>query len=603
MMQIKNTLSVQNILAKTKDVVFRFPFAVAAAIVGTGIGVFLVDGENERILGKILLVCIVGFFLFLGVAILAEEKKISKISASLAAIVILIGYYLLMPQDFMNFREIHGVRTFLLGLVFVLFIVFAPFFKWEISSGFWHWNKKLLLRLAFTFISSLTLFAGIALSLVSFDFLFGVSIDGEWYERLLIFIAGIIAPAIFMAGIPSDYQELELESDYPKVVRIFAQYILVPLAAFYFFILYAYGAKIILTQNWPEGVVAYLVIAFSFFGIVTILLLYPERENMPWVKKISKIFYGGIMPLVFLLFGAIYVRIADYGFTPERCAVVIFGLWLLGISGYFASTKKYDIRIIFVTLMTVIIISAFGPWNVFLVSKNDQIGRLKEILSDKNILSEGVVSENKNLALTRKEYNQIISILDFIYSTGAESEIQPWFKKDIQLKSEESYWEMQEEILKEMGIEDENLIEDFEDQSIAIISNYLAAEDPAFYDVAGFDRLVYFQHDGDEKSIALANGEKISFSIAGARVVVRDVSGQEENRIIFEKELDELAANLLATKNEAARDNIPQEEMVVVMENKKLLIKVNITNMNVHKEAGKVTVDSLEAMVLVKSKL
>jgi hypothetical protein len=105
--------------------------------------------------------------------------------------------------------------------------------------------------------------------------LFQVDIKDKYYFDLFIIISGIFNTWFFLSGVPENLPSLEDETSYPKGLKIFTIYVLLPLVCIYLVILYAYAGKILITTQWPVGWVAYLVIAFSIFGILSFLLIYP----------------------------------------------------------------------------------------------------------------------------------------------------------------------------------------------------------------------------------------------------------------------------------------------------------------------------------------
>ncbi|MBK8672285.1 MAG: DUF4153 domain-containing protein [Bacteroidetes bacterium] len=70
-------------------------------------------------------------------------------------------------------------------------------------------------------------------------------------------------------------------------MRIFAQFILMPLVIIYLVILYLYGGKIIFKVIYQIGWVSNLILTFSVFGILALLLIYPLRndEKHLWIKS------------------------------------------------------------------------------------------------------------------------------------------------------------------------------------------------------------------------------------------------------------------------------------------------------------------------------
>jgi hypothetical protein len=81
------------------------------------------------------------------------------------------------------------------------------------------------------------------------------------------------------------------------------------------------------------------------------------EEANKFIKFFRKCFPFVVIPQIFMLFYAIYLRIAQYDLTMNRYFVVVFGIWLAIISVYFIfSIKKHISYIPFLlTLFTLII--------------------------------------------------------------------------------------------------------------------------------------------------------------------------------------------------------------------------------------------------------
>jgi hypothetical protein len=216
---------------------------------------------------------------------------------------------------------------------------------------------------------------------------------------------------------------------------MFSQYVLVPLVAVYFLILYAYVAKVLITWDWPKGMLAYMILGFSFLRVLTYISLYPLREKVEWIKKAGQVFYFMLIPQIVMLFWTLWFRISQYGITEKRYLVFVFGLWLLGIGIYFLLSKKKDIRIIPIAVFILALSCSFGPWGAFAVSQRNQTGRLKRLLTKSNILINRKIkkSEKKVPFDDRKEISAVIRYLIEAHGVGS---IQPWFGQDLTLFKE-----------------------------------------------------------------------------------------------------------------------------------------------------------------------
>ena len=118
-----------------------------------------------------------------------------------------------------------------------------------------------------------------AIALGALDKLFGVDVDGETYVRIWFVVAFLVNTWIFLAVVPERLPELEHDREYPRALKIFAQYILTPLAFTYLVILLAYLVKIVAGAEWPSGWIGWLVASVSVTGLLGFLLVHPLRSD------------------------------------------------------------------------------------------------------------------------------------------------------------------------------------------------------------------------------------------------------------------------------------------------------------------------------------
>jgi hypothetical protein len=107
---------------------------------------------------------------------------------------------------------------------------------------------------------------------------------------------------------PQPLSVLNQTQEYPKSLKVFTQYVLLPLTTIYLAILLAYEAKIIIEWSLPQSSVAVLILGYTVFGILSILLIHPIRnlEENRWINLFAKSFYLLMIPLLSLLLVSIY---------------------------------------------------------------------------------------------------------------------------------------------------------------------------------------------------------------------------------------------------------------------------------------------------------
>jgi len=398
----------------------RFPFSLLSAMLGVAAAIIMVDKDRPGEMfthQKLLATAALGLPLFLALAVFAEKRGwTEKRSWALQAcgIIPLTIYYFSLPAELFS-AFMHFVRFLLLNIGLHFLVAFLPYTGRNQTGGFWQFNKSLFLRFLVAALYSAVMFIGLAIALAAADQLFGIEIKEARYFQLWILMAGLLNTWIFLAGIPKSLADADGLIEYPKALKVFTQYILLPLVILYFGILIAYEAKIIFAWNWPKGWVSNLVLWYSVVGILSTLLLHPLREGAGnrWIGVFSRWFFRGMIPLVIMLFLAIMKRISDYGITENRYFVLAMAVGLAITVLYFIFSRGKDIRIIPAIICCLAFISSYGPQSAFSVSENYQKNRLKELLLKNEMISGGSLREIvAPIAFEdRKEMSAIVSYL------------------------------------------------------------------------------------------------------------------------------------------------------------------------------------------------
>lgn len=409
----------------------RFPFTLLSAVLYTVVSVYLIEQDSfskEIIAQKLILSAALGLPLFTALAVFAEKNAWTRAKSLLlqgAGLILLVMYFFSLPE-WLDGPEMHGVRFALLLVGFHFMVSFLPYLSGNQVAGFWHFNKSLFLRFLQAALYSSVMYFGLVIALAAADYLFGMDVDEKSYFQLWVIIAVLFQSWLFLSGMPERYEYKDFSIDYPKALKIFTQYILLPLVGLYFVILIAYEAKIIIEWNWPKGWVSQLVLWYSVVGILSLLLLHPlkEKTGNSWIQIFSKWFFLALLPLVVMLMLAIFRRISDYGMTENRYFVLAMAIGLSVTVLYFIFSKRKDIRIIPIIICCLAFLSAYGPWSAFAVSKNNQMERLNSLLETHELLADGKVAKSdKEISFEdRKEISSIVQYVSNHY--GLEPFVQ-----------------------------------------------------------------------------------------------------------------------------------------------------------------------------------
>ncbi len=595
--------SIQQAVQDSGRTFLRFPFVLVAAAAGTVCALILVDYEGPHastVLFKILWASVLGIPLLTGVRLLTEKKKWAgtfRYAADSVALILLIGYAFSVPSDAADAPGIHLIRLLVLAIACHFFVAFAPFAGGNNDNGFWQYNKTLFYRILGAILFSVVLYAGFSLALAALDHLFGISIPGKRYVELWILINGMFMTLFFLAGIPHDLDSLDASTDYPKSIRIFAQHILFPLVIVYLVILYAYLAKILIAWDWPQGWVSKLILGFSATGILSLLLLHPIRDRAEnvWIGKVSRWFYVVLIPLVVMLFFAVWRRISEYGTTEGRYVAIAIGVWLIAIAGYFILSRTKNIRAIPASLCVFSLLVSYGPWGMFDVSEKSQVERLRVLLTTNSILVGGTVKKTES-AVPYEATKQISSILTYLHDIHGYDRIQPWFRESIMNvpASGMSRAKVPELVTKMMGIEYVAVW-----QSSAADWVALSTKSDAAIGVQGYDRMLSAQHfNRSEKKIEYPD-ESIACQLTSGLDTMTFVATHDG------KAVDSLLINVRQLVDKLAKDyrntnaaNIPPDKMSVNNANGNMKVKVYFRRIDGRRQDNRAILNSYEADIL-----
>ena len=421
-------LSIEHISRRALSTLRRFPYTLCSALVGTITAIYLINIEaleppDAGI--KLLFCCALGLPLFTALTLWAERRPWSDATKRFfpaLGLVLLVIYYFSLP-DRISSGMMYPIRFFLLALAAHFLVAFLPFMGRGDREGFWQYNRTLFLRILLANLYFNVLFAGLALALLAVDHLFGLDVDPKTYPQLGVLMVGMFQTWVFLAGVPEKLDELNRSTEYPPGLKVFTQFILLPLVILYFVILITYELKILVTGNWPQGWVAHLVLWYSVASILSLLLLHPlqTQAGNRWITTFGTWFFRGLIPLLVMLYIAIYQRIAEYGVTVNRFLVVNMAVGLTLVVLYFVLGKKRDIRIIPIILFVLCVVSAYGPFSAFAVSERSQKARLTDYLTKNGLLKEGKISPTGTEASEddRREMSSIAVYLWEFHGPGA----------------------------------------------------------------------------------------------------------------------------------------------------------------------------------------
>jgi hypothetical protein len=417
----------------------RFPFEALFALTGTIAGTIEIELRhhsrvNEGWCMRTIMVANLGFLLNLSATLYTQSVKAAtrkKILVRAAAILITVLLIFIINPPL---RQADYTRFFLLSLAFHLMVAFAAFTTRGQVQGFWQFNKTLFLRFLTSMLYGVVLFMGLAAAIEAMNLLFNFKFEWDTFANLWIWILGMFTTIFFLAGIPADTRMLDDDLSYPKSLKIFTQYVLIPLSTVYVLILLAYEVKILAAWTLPKGLVSNLILSYAVFGILSLLLVYPIRnqnENK-WLKTYARSFYFLLIPLLGLLFVAVGARVFSYGITEYRYFLILLACWLLFISVYFLLFKKQNIKLIPISLCILTLLAIYGPQSAFSVSMYSQRRIVLDFFKKHNAFKDGRMMPVDSTKISRKEGSKAVVDLEYVIYHYDLAALQPYMNKNLE---------------------------------------------------------------------------------------------------------------------------------------------------------------------------
>ena len=542
-----------------------------------------ISGDYIDTLHRITMVVALGIPLSLCINLFFERldkyRKVSLYVSYLGGVIVLILYYYFFLNDIGMMGMVSISRYIAFSLILYLIFLIISYIPNRVH--FEIFVVRVFTRVFTTSLYSFVLYLGLAAILFTIDKLLGINIKGELYYYTFLVVSGIFAPSFFLAGIPTKGEKLTL-NDYSRLLNVLVLYIIMPLISVYTLILYIYFGKIIITRQWPEGLVSNLVLWYSVLSSAVLFFISPLLNEKSWTKRYMKYFPKAILPLIVMMFFSIGIRINAYGVTENRYFVVALGIWVFLIMVYFAATTKPRNIVLPLSLAVITTIAVFGPLSSYSVSKHSQNNRLTKIFVENNMIKDSSVVKASAM-VSGEDSKQISSILNYFERNHSLKDVKS-LPKDFRTSDLE----------RVLGVK---YSEDYNSGSNGYFYfNSLGAIKPI--DIKGYDYFFDSRNNVPQKT----NNTDFSIDYDYDSNVLKLNQDEKE---IYKRNLQDFT-NQLVDKYGVNQDqkNIPLEEMSFEDENSKVKIKIQFSNISGNKNAsnGEIESKNFEFYVFVKIK-
>lgn len=434
MASIRQWLSVSSwarVVPGIKDAFIRFPLPFISVTVASLVALLALHEirfASRDVIARLLVGLGYGSVALTSLRLVVDSRHWSLARHAIAAVVVMavVAGYAWLIFDRMSF----SVSVYFASAL-ILSLLFAPYINSRSDqASVWYFNYQTGVAVFFAGLATLVLAAGIFIILSSLRYLFDVKFPSTIYGDVWILGWGMLFPVYILANISRQFDYEAETCSFPKGIRFITNYILLPLMVVYMAILYAYFARITINWELPRGKLTWMIAVFGTVGIVTKLLAYPIRNSgtrlLAWFDRYY--YYALIVPII-LLAVAIGVRIRDYGVTEQRYTIVLMAVWFSSIVLLAIFRRdRFHIRYVPMILSVLLLLGTFGPWSAAEVSIRSQVSRFEAILSDHQLLRDGVAVK-AGTDIPFAERKRLSSIADYLCANEERfRRVRPWFR-------------------------------------------------------------------------------------------------------------------------------------------------------------------------------
>nr|WP_299031876.1 DUF4153 domain-containing protein [uncultured Tenacibaculum sp.] len=555
--------SLDEILSKAKNTFNRFPITLAWVVIGTFFTLFTIEADtfDRTANGKIILTFVLGVSWLIATRFLKERFKKNLSWLFIVVLGFLVVFYFTFET---NENKIHQNTLTRFALYFIaghLFVMIAPFItKWN-KSAYFNYLKSVFISIVRSLFFSLILYLGIVVALLAVKHLFNINVKGDRFLQVFVICIGIVNTWIYLSDFPKDIHN-QLAINYTKALEVLVKYILIPLVILYLIILYAYSLKIVINWNLPKGWVSYLVIALSFLGFIVQTLINPIQKTTSSraIRRFHPWFYYLLLPLIGLLFVAIFRRVNEYGITENRYFVLVLAFWILAMTLYMIFSKQQRIKIFPLSLAIITLLVSFGFWGAFSISTKSQVQQFEKVYTD---------IKSTNFSNTFEKKNQLRSIIRYLNNKHELHKVKNilGYNPKTTFKTD-SHWQLQNRLMDSLDIKvTDNVTHPYKNHNYNIDENNTII-------IKNYDILkkIFLNSYNKENTI-----QEYRFYLSEKTNTIRI---SKSNATIAEIDCSEMIKNL---KNQELNYNLPLDLMTIEQHFEMLNVKLVFQSINLSK--------------------
>ena len=580
--------NVKKLLSHFKSGFERFPITIILTFMHFITGIYIAEVRNfqsdEFIEVNLLLF---GSIFITGMCEIIREKYFYEKNKwlvrgiySFITLVLSIIFYV----DYLQTNDYNNFKFWALIPISIILFVLIPILNKE--------NKEKYLQSEFsdfviTYIFAAVLFVGIAIVLTTISYLF-FSSNNDFFFRLTTysfwFIAEVFGASLFLSLLKKPDDDLE-NYKFPSIFNLLIKFVIIPLIVIYTGVLYIYMAKVVISMQLPKGLISHLVLWYTAFSVIIIILITPFTQKDKFLGNFKKYFPYFSIPLIFASLFALFQRIYQYGITEKRYYVLILIFWLLFCVILFI--RKMNITGIFISLIACVVIAVYTPFSAKSVSNFSQKERLKRMLVKYGALKDGKISKITQ-KLTNRQGNHIHTTIQYISSN---SDIQ---KLNFKNEKGEVYSTL-EDLEKALDVkeswkdyyivrnEDENG-ENYDEKEIVAYRVKNSENAELISDTTGYDNFISYKKVDNENPINQENeSEKYKITVKNKIIAIKSKDGTELAKINYEDAIKQIVSKLRTSKLQDKKDVgyvVSQKDLEYIGTAGKINYKISLGNIN-----------------------
>ena len=580
--------NVKKLLSHFKSGFERFPITIILTFMHFITGIYIAEVRNfqsdEFIEVNLLLF---GSIFITGMCEIIREKYFYEKNKwlvrgiySFITLVLSIIFYV----DYLQTNDYNNFKFWALIPISIILFVLIPILNKE--------NKEKYLQSEFsdfviTYIFAAVLFVGIAIVLTTISYLF-FSSNNDFFFRLTTyffwFIAEVFGASLFLSLLKKPDDDLE-NYKFPSIFNLLIKFVIIPLIVIYTGVLYIYMAKAVISMQLPKGLISHLVLWYTAFSVIIIILITPFTQKDKFLGNFKKYFPYFSIPLIFASLFALFQRIYQYGITEKRYYVLILIFWLLFCVILFI--RKMNITGIFISLIACVVIAVYTPFSAKSVSNFSQKERLKRMLVKYGALKDGKISKITQ-KLTNRQGNHIHTTIQYISSN---SDIQ---KLNFKNEKGEVYSTL-EDLEKALDVkeswkdyyivrnEDDNG-ENYDEKEIVAYRVKNSENAELISDTTGYDNFISYKKVDNEDPINQENeSEKYKITVKNKIIAIKSKDGTELAKINYEDAIKQIVSKLRTSKLQDKKDVgyvVSPKDLEYIGTAGKINYKISLGNIN-----------------------